>query len=161
MSKIQKAVRNTIKDIRTPVPTLRFPGYNSELLRTITVSQLAILLWHIYRCANDPEAGYLDANTDLTNLLTKKLSKTIKLRKRELESLLWAGNIAEKLGFWWTPDNKNFNSFIQPMLFANEAFDRDWNLLLDLKSHKRIRNETRYIKKYSKSKIKTKLKKIE
>lgn len=146
-TKGKKAIRNTLKEVRVPVPKEHFPGFNSETMRVMTVGQLAVLLWHLYRCANDPEAGYLDANTDLTTLLTRKLNKTIKLSKRDLESLLWAGNMADKLGFWWSPDNKTFSQFIQPLLFKNELFDTTWNLLLDTRRYKRLRSETRYIKK--------------
>ena len=139
--------RLTTQDIRVPVPKLNSPGFNQERLRSLTIAQVAVLLWHIYKCANDPDIGYLDANTRLEELVTKKLSGSVRINKRELESLLWAANMAEMQEFFWSPDNKSFKEFIQPLLFRNEAFDRTWNLLIDTKEYNRIRNETRYIKK--------------
>jgi|JI8StandDraft_1071087.scaffolds.fasta_scaffold404501_1 hypothetical protein len=145
--KITKPNRVSVQEIRVPVPKLNFPGFNIENLRTITIGQLAVLLWHLYRCANDPDIGYLDATVPLHDLVSRRLRKTVKLSKRDLEALLWAANMADKQGFFWSPDNKEFTEFIQPMLFSTEAFDRTWNILINTKEYNRIRNETRYIKK--------------
>ena len=144
--------RNSIRDIRVPVPKLHYPGLSVDKMRIITVGQLAVLLWHLYRCANDPEAGYLDADVDFSTLMTKRLNKTVNMPKADLEKLLWAGNMAEQLGFWWSPDNKSFIEFIRPMIFAKEAYDRTWCRLVPLEENKRIRNQQRYIKRITKRK---------
>lgn len=144
-----KPSRVSVQDIRVPVPKLSFPGFNRDNMRSVTVGQLAVLLWHLYRCANDPDIGYLDATVPLHELVTKRLKKVVNLNKRDLEALLWAANMADKNGFFWSPDSKEFTEFIQPLLFSDEAFDRTWNILINTKEYNRIRNETRYIKKVS------------
>jgi hypothetical protein len=138
--------------IRTPVPKLNYPGFNQELLRTLTIGQLAVLLWHLYRCSKDPDIGYLDANITLSDLVATRLNKTIKLSKGMMERLLWAGNLSEQSGTWWSPDDKSFNEFIQPLLYDDEFFDRTWNLLLNKDQIKRVRNQNRFIKKVNKQK---------
>ena len=139
--------RLTTQEIRVPVPKLIIPGFNQEKLRYVTIGQLAVLLWHLYRCANDPDIGYLDATISMHELIKKRLNKSVVMPKRDLEALFWAANMADKHGFFWSPDNKSFIDFIQPMLFTGEAFDRTWNILINTKEYNRIRNETRYIKK--------------
>lgn len=144
-----KPSRSTTQEIRVPVPKLNFPGLNQDRLRYATLGQLAVLLWHLYRCANDPDIGYLDANVSLEDLIKKRLNKRVVVSKRDMEAMLWAANMADQHGFFWSPDNKKFTEFIQPLLYSNEAFDRTWNILINTKEYNRIRNETRYIKRVS------------
>ena len=155
MSNGSKVSRKSIKDKRVPVPKLNYPGLNIDLHRSMTVGQLAVLLWHTYRCVNDPDAGYLDAHITLNELVTKHLNRNIKMTKGMLERLLWGANISDQLGSWWSPDNKSFEQFIQPLLYPDEVFDRTWNNLLDKKQSKRVRNQQRFIKKVTKP-VKTK-----
>lgn len=134
------------KGIRVPVPKLHYPGINKDTKRTLTVGQLAVLLWCLQQCSLDDNIGYLDAEHDLNYLMSEVFNKRVHLDKLDLERLLWAGNLAELHGFFVSPDGKSFEEFIRPMLFIGEAFDRQWNLLLDVDGARKFRNKRRFIK---------------
>lgn len=141
-----KVGRASPRGIRVPVPKLHYAGINKDN-RRITVGQLAVLLWCLHQCSLDKDIGYLDAEYDLSYMMSNIFSKNVALTKLDLERLLWAGNLADLSGFFWSPDGRTFEEFIKPLLFSGEAFDRQWNLLLDLDGARKFRNKRRFIKK--------------
>lgn len=134
--------------IRVPVRVNKAPGYHEENMRTLSIGQLATLLWALFRCANDPEIGYLDAHLSLTEFLDNRLGRSIKIKKEDLQRLLWAGNQADKHGFFWSPNNKTFDEFVAPLIWPGEVFDKYINLLVKENEAKNIKNKLRFVKRF-------------
>jgi len=138
--------RASPQGIRVPVPKLHYAGINKDS-RRLTVGQLAVLLWCLHQCSIDSNMGYLDAEYDISYMMSNVFNKTVALNKLDLERLLWAGNLADSNGFFWSPDGRSFAEFIRPLLFDGEAFDRGWNLILDVNGARKFRDKRRFIRK--------------
>lgn len=109
--------------------------------RFLSIGQLAILLWHLYITTNEPAVGYLDAHRDLNSFVKNILGQRVKIRKRDLEQLLWAVNTANELGYYYHPNNVEASKFIKDFLSHDEAYNFKWNFIYDKPRRKRIRRK--------------------
>jgi hypothetical protein len=135
------------KGIRMPLQASKTPSPLSLEYRSLTITQLAVLVWCLYKTANDESLGYLDASTSLASFVHQNLNRKVTLPKMDLERLLYAGNVADMTGFFWSPDGKDFANFVSQIIGKNEVYDRQWNLILNKREGERFRNIRRYIRK--------------
>jgi hypothetical protein len=123
--------------IRIPVGNIRYPPNKkgvSPNIRKITIGQLAVMLGHYYKVASDPDIGHLDADVTLEKFLGQKLNRSVPIYREDLEKLLWATNIANTAGYYWSPDGKNYKKFIEDILIKEEEyFDYENNLITSKK----------------------------
>ncbi len=133
--------------IRIQVPNVKFADRSAKYNeRRVSMGQLAVLLWCLYRTARDSDVGYNDCEMSLHTLNKILNRKFLSLTNLNLERLLYAANEADKLGYFWNPGGLKFADFIAPMLGPNEVFDREWNFIIKKEDKGRIRKNSRYIK---------------
>jgi len=145
-TKNKASARARLGDVRVPLRSLPSPlvapGADK---RYISLPQLTVMLWHLYRCANDPDAGYLDADEDLNHFVYNRIDQDINIDRYTLERLLWAGNMADQLGFWWSFDNKSYSQFVKNFLAEGEVFDLATNRIITPKDFRAVKDKNRYI----------------
>lgn len=95
--------------------------------RSVSLFNLAILLYHVHRGAEEESVGFEDAQETL-DTLTRKLSKTVFVEPAVLESALWSANLMEEAGEWWHPRGLTFDEWVREVL-PGVKFNRIYNVI--------------------------------
>lgn len=96
--------------------------------RSVSLLQIAVLLYHVHRGAQDDQVGFEDAQESL-NSLTLKLNKTVMCDPALLESALWSANLMDEQGKWWHPQGTTFDEFCVRLLGHKAKFNRTYNVI--------------------------------
>lgn len=83
--------------------------------KTIKMLDLAILLYHVHKGAQDQEIGFEDAQESLDSL-TAKLNKSIDVPRVALESALWSVNLMDEQGKYWHPLGLSFDEYAKRLV---------------------------------------------
>jgi hypothetical protein len=93
--------------------------------RPLRVMDVAVLLYHVWRGAQEPEVGFEDAGNTLDGL-TKSLNKKVFVPPGLLESCLWSCNLLDERGQFWHPRGLTFEQFASSVL-GRDRFNRTYN----------------------------------
>lgn len=100
--------------------------------RPIRLLDVAVLLWHIHRGAQDDAIGFEDAGQTVETI-TNRLNKQIMIDPALLESGLWSCNLADEQGKFWHPRAWTFDQYVARLLGPGERFNRFYNLIEKVK----------------------------
>lgn len=98
----------------------------SNTHRAIKLIDLAILLYHVHKGAEDQEIGFEDARESLESLTTQ-LNKTVYIKEAHIESALWSANLMDEKRTFWHP-KLDFNSWVKSIV-GTDGFNRFYNLI--------------------------------
>lgn len=110
---------------------------SDETLYDIKPLELATLIVNLHQAAQHPLIGHGDHIQSLKNITERMNIGTVRIRKTDLEASLWAANMLDELGEFWSPyiDRKvarEFQSMIDRMKFPyGFKFDRFYNTIED------------------------------
>lgn len=105
---------------------------NNESFRQITAKQLSILLYHFYMTVDDPDVGFLDADTNALKFQAE-LNQSVLISTENLEKLLYHLEYAYEKGCYWNPAEESFDYFVKGLVTKDEQFDRLMCLILKKK----------------------------
>ena len=96
--------------------------------RPVKLLDLAVLLYHVHRGANDfPQSvGFEDAERTLGGL-TGQLNASVYVDIRLLESALWSCSLLNDQGHFWHPKNIPFENFVKN-LSGKHKFNYKYNV---------------------------------
>lgn len=97
----------------------------------ISVYNLMILLYNVYRGSMTKGVGFEDANHTLKTF-TKKLNDRVRVDTRLVESALWSCNLLDEKKKFWHPSGYNFKHFSSLALNGRD-FNRQYNWIEDEK----------------------------
>jgi hypothetical protein len=83
--------------------------------RWLNVTDLAILLYNVYKGVVHPQVGFEDANETLDTLV-RSYNKTFPMDPAHIESALWSCNLLNEQGEFWHPKGMEFEVWVKKML---------------------------------------------
>lgn len=99
--------------------------YNTVHVQAI---DLGILYANLFLANADPEIGYEHANAPRKRFI-KRINRIVRIRRADLESLLWSANMLFEKGKFFHPENKEFKKFVSS--FQLGEYDYDFNYFKD------------------------------
>lgn len=103
--------------------------------RTVTLSQMAILLYHFYIGMSDPEIYYLDAE-ESADKLQGRINVEVEIPKDALEKLLFYTTVAHENKTFWHPGKEEYGKFVRSFLTQEEKYDQLSGLIVNNKQVK-------------------------
>jgi hypothetical protein len=120
--------RHKQRDLDTQLPHPR----ESKLL--VKPLELAVMLYHIHKAANDPDIGFIDAERRLVQISNDLVRKPAAIKQSLVESSLAFCNMMAEQGKFWHPFNKSIDEFISDVVKTTGKpyrFDKDYHLFFN------------------------------
>lgn len=95
--------------------------------RPVHLMDVALLLFHIYRGAEDEEVGWEDTHNTIDDMM-KMLNRTILVDPSTLESALWSCNLLNERKKFWHPKKRKFDDWLKDLL-GSDSFNRMYNMI--------------------------------
>jgi hypothetical protein len=102
-----------------------------EMKLDVKPLDLAVMLFHIYEAARDPELGFTDAERRLRSLANDMTRRPARLKQSIVESALYFCNMRAEQGKFWHPLDKNIDEFLSDVVKTTNKpyrFDKDYHL---------------------------------
>lgn len=107
-------------------------GTRKQLNYALSVMDLTVLLYHIYRGAQHSEVGFEDADKTLVQLSNALQVRRAAIPREVLESALWSCNLLNEVDEFWHPKGLSFRDWVKHMLAPyNSEFDEFYNWITD------------------------------
>jgi len=106
--------------------------------RTVTISQLAVLLYHFYMGVQDPDVYYFDAD-ETAEKLQARINTEVEVPLDALEKLLYYTTIAHETKTYWHPGTEDYERFVRSFLTSDEKYDQLLGLIVNGSTHKKGR----------------------
>lgn len=106
--------------------------------RTVTVSQMAVLLYHFFVGVNDPNIYYMDAD-DTAEKFQARINSEVEVSKEDLEKLLYYTTLAYETKTFWHPGKEEYARFIRSFLTPEERYDQLSGLIVESNKNKKGR----------------------
>jgi len=81
----------------------------------LNILDLSVLLWHVFRAAQDPRIGYNDSEMPLNQLIRQTGNSARAVNISLLEKLLYPANMLDEQGQFWHYKNKSFTEFVDSL----------------------------------------------
>jgi hypothetical protein len=113
----------------------------------LKMSDLLVLYHNLYKAAEHPKIGYVDADRHFSYLLKQAFEKEVPVKTEVAESLLWACIQLEELeegSEFWHPNGLGVNTFIARLMHHKKFrfyFDKIYNFFRSKKPRVRIPEE--------------------
>lgn len=114
-------------------------------VRWIAMIDLVVLLVNLHLAAQDPKIGHGDPDRSLreiTRSLVRSRGKDVRkfqIRKEVLESCLWAANMMQETGKFWSPytnkDSMKFKDLLKNVLNSNEKYEKFYSQIREKRPH--------------------------
>lgn len=99
--------------------------------RNVSVGDLAILLYNVWKAANTEGVGFEDPKHTVDSFV-RKLHKITNIHTEDLESALWCCNLLSEKNEFWHPRGVTCEDFIKNMLsYTKSTFNKDYNYIED------------------------------
>jgi hypothetical protein len=96
--------------------------------RPVKLRDLTVLIYNVWRGAEDKRVGFEDARETVDSLVAK-LSKETLMDPSLLESGLWSCNLLAEQDQFWHPQGRSFDEFVRELLKPGEKFNRTYNVI--------------------------------
>lgn len=127
---------------KNPAPLKqKFLARKGHVFRSVSLLDVAVLLFHAIKIRDNPEIGWLDPNQTVEQIL-KRLNQRILVPQTTLESLLSACNMLNEIGKFEHILPKSFDEFLKES-FTYAKFDKVYNTLTYPERKKEQSNESR------------------
>ena len=97
---------------------------------TVTAFDLVVLLHNALLANEEKDVGFEDVDETIETL-TRKMDKTILMKKRLVESCLWACNLRSERNRFWHPQGLTLDHFLSKMVPKEIKFNKDYNYFED------------------------------
>lgn len=91
------------------------------------VTDLAVLMWHLFTAAQSNSIGYNDADKSMDELL-KSAQRKVFVRKDTLERLLYSPNMLAESGKFWHHKGRSFEDFVKGL---GIEYDKEYGWIKD------------------------------
>ncbi len=124
--------RNQFKDCYSPF------GVDKSTYLSVTLLDLAIIMFNLHRAATISEIGFQDCDRTLAKLTDELLPRRVSIPFSVIESAVWSSNMLNEIKKFWTPikgpdgRDEDFDKFmIRVLRYATKeqclVFDKDYN----------------------------------